>query len=79
MMDEREYRDVDGNRCSLDELCRREPAWAANRVRVTEARVRELEAQLREAGEFAERKAERVHALEAQLARLDRLRAPGVR
>ena len=45
------YTDCDGNPCTLDTLCRREPAWAANRIRVTlataerlRARVVELEA-----------------------------------
>lgn len=27
------YTDSDGNRCSLDVLCRREPGWAANVIR----------------------------------------------
>lgn len=29
----RDYFDVDGNRLTLDELCRRDPGWAANRIR----------------------------------------------
>lgn len=32
---EPEYRDLEGNPVSLDTLCRKEPAWAANRIRVT--------------------------------------------
>ena len=28
-----EYKDADGNPCSLDTLCQREPAWAANQIR----------------------------------------------
>lgn len=27
------YRDADGVPCTLDTLCRKEPAWAANRIR----------------------------------------------
>ena len=27
------FYDSDGNKCSLDLLCIREPAWAANRIR----------------------------------------------
>lgn len=27
------YRDIDGNKVSLDTLCRKEPAWAANVIR----------------------------------------------
>jgi hypothetical protein len=34
---ERTYQDVDGNQVSLDVLCMREPAWAANRIRVLTA------------------------------------------
>lgn len=26
-------RDTDGNECTMDVLCMREPAWAANRIR----------------------------------------------
>lgn len=38
------YRDSDGRPCSLDVLCRREPAWAANRIRtLTEAARRLLD------------------------------------
>lgn len=33
-MNERNYQDADGKTCSLDSLCRKEPAWAANRIRV---------------------------------------------
>lgn len=36
MTDEKRYRDVDGNKVTLDELVRRDPAWAANRIRVLE-------------------------------------------
>lgn len=33
-------RDTDGTECTLDVLCLREPAWAANRIRVlTEERA----------------------------------------
>ena len=34
MADEPQYFDVDGNPVSLHRLCRLEPEWAANRVRV---------------------------------------------
>lgn len=27
------YRDIDGNECTLLELCRKEPEWAANTIR----------------------------------------------
>ena len=40
-----EYFDGSGNLCSLDTLCRREPGWAANRIRVWRA---ELDAALAE-------------------------------
>lgn len=39
------YRDIDGNIVSLDHLCRTEPEWAANRIRVltiAHGRTREL-------------------------------------
>jgi hypothetical protein len=45
---ERTYRDAEGRVCSLDVLCRREPAWAANRLRVADERIRTLEAELTE-------------------------------
>lgn len=31
-----DYHDSDGNRCSLSQLVRREPEWAANRIRQIE-------------------------------------------
>lgn len=40
----KDFTDSDGNRCSLDTMCRREPEWAANMTRQARARVRELEA-----------------------------------
>jgi hypothetical protein len=39
------YKDPDGNPCTLDKLCRIEPAWAANRLRVELARVTALKAE----------------------------------
>ena len=27
------YQDADGNPCTLDQLCKRDPAWAANHIR----------------------------------------------
>ena len=41
-MTERTYHNADGERCSLDDLCRYEPAWAANRIRYLEAEVERL-------------------------------------
>ena len=32
-MDDRQYKDIDGNPIHLNKLCRREPEWAANQVR----------------------------------------------
>lgn len=32
------YTDRDGNRCSLDEMCRREPEWAASTIRFLSAK-----------------------------------------
>jgi hypothetical protein len=62
-MNETVLYDADGNAVTLDELCRREPAWAASRIRVLEAQAkhevstREFEATIAEARcrEFAER------------------------
>lgn len=39
----KDHFDTDGNPCTLDTLCRREPAWAANIIRTLRARVAELE------------------------------------
>ena len=33
MSEERTYFDVDGNKCTLEVLCRREPEWASNMIR----------------------------------------------
>lgn len=43
------YRDSDGNACTLDALCRREPAWAANRIRANRKERDELRAKLDDA------------------------------
>lgn len=40
------YTDSDGNPCTLDALCRREPAWAANRIRAEIAKCEALSAQV---------------------------------
>lgn len=40
-----EYHDMDGNPCSLETLCRREPAWAASRLRVELSEVARLRAE----------------------------------
>jgi len=48
-MSERTYRDIDGNPVTLDKLCRMEPAWAANRLRVEIERADKAESALREA------------------------------
>lgn len=32
-MSEKQYFDADGSPCTLDALCMRHPAWAANRIR----------------------------------------------
>ena len=37
-----EYYDIDGNKVSLDELCRTEPAWAANVIRTQQSQLRTL-------------------------------------
>lgn len=38
-MTSRVYRDVDGNECSLQELCRKAPEWAASVIETLEARL----------------------------------------
>lgn len=35
------YTDADGNVCTLDELCRREPAWAAYMIRLWRSQCHE--------------------------------------
>ena len=37
-MTEKLYKDSDGNTCTLDALCRKEPEWAANAIRALELR-----------------------------------------
>jgi len=44
--DDRQYRDIKGNPCSLDTLCRKEPEWAANRIRANLSRIAALESEL---------------------------------
>lgn len=39
-----QYYDVDGKPCSLDTLCRKDPAWAANRIRVMTEQLASSEA-----------------------------------
>jgi len=36
MSDERKYYDLEGHEVTLDSLCRKEPEWAANRLRTLE-------------------------------------------
>jgi len=46
------YEDSEGNDCSIHQMVRREPEWAANRILVGEeaqARIRELEEILQDA------------------------------
>lgn len=50
---DRIYKDVDGSPVSLDTLCRKEPAWAANRLRVLEGKLDNAEQALHEAHERA--------------------------
>lgn len=38
----RQYKDVSGNPCSLDWLCRNEPEWAANQIRHRDTLEKEL-------------------------------------
>ena len=38
-----DYQDADGNSITLDKLCRKEPAWAASRLRAGQERITELE------------------------------------
>lgn len=40
--DARKYQDSDGNDCTLDQMVRREPDWAANRIRVGEQQSAEI-------------------------------------
>lgn len=47
----KDHVDIDGNPCTLDTLCRREPAWAANIIRTLRARVAELEKLFDDAGQ----------------------------
>lgn len=61
------YRDADGNVVSLSELCRRDPEWAANRIRA-------LTTQATEPQEWSPSK-KRVEAYRAAKTRLDRVAA----
>lgn len=47
MTNERQYFDLDGTPCSLDTLCQRQPAWAANRIRAMEEELETLARSLR--------------------------------
>ena len=71
-MDEHEYRDIDGNLCTLDSLCRREPEWAASRHRVMLARIAELEADAAHHDRIVSE--ELSSALEGEMATVARLR-----
>lgn len=44
MTDDKKYYDIDGNEVSLDALCRKEPAWAANVIRTLWAKKEAREA-----------------------------------
>lgn len=59
MTDEIQYRDLDGKPCSLDTLCRKEPEWAASRLRVELATIKDLQSRLEE----TERARDAAHAL----------------
>ena len=43
-----DYEDSEGNPCTLEKLCRDEPDWAANRLRVGLKRIAELETAIRQ-------------------------------
>lgn len=45
---DKRYTDSSGNECSLDTMCRREPEWAANRMRWMIDRIAELDAEVAE-------------------------------
>lgn len=45
-MDEKTMHDSDGNECSLDALCRREPEWAASRIRTLTAEAQDDESRI---------------------------------
>lgn len=48
MSDKMDRHDADGNPCTLDALCRKEPAWAANIIRHMERKYDLLLAEMRE-------------------------------
>lgn len=45
---DKRYTDSSGNECSLDTMCRREPEWAAHRMRWMIDRIAELDAEVAE-------------------------------
>jgi hypothetical protein len=47
-MSDTQFFDIDGNPVSLDTLCKRDPAWAANRIRTERAQARAEITMLRE-------------------------------
>ena len=59
-----EYQDADGNPCTLDKLCRKEPTWAANRIRSAMAALARAEQAERTAAD-AQRRLEEVRAVVA--------------
>ncbi len=66
------YRTADGDPISLEGLCRREPEWAASRLRVCAKRIAALEAGIRAKDlELAEANA-LVMSHEGRIAELDR-------
>lgn len=48
MTDDTKYMGTDGNQISLDALCRKEPAWAANVIRTLKAEKHECQTRLEE-------------------------------
>jgi hypothetical protein len=46
MADEIQYHDVYGNPCSLPTLCRRDPGWAANRIRHMTEQLSQAQAEI---------------------------------
>lgn len=51
-MTKTDYHDGDGNPCTLDSLCRKEPAWAANRIRIMREALESIATGARESIDF---------------------------
>lgn len=56
---DKRYTDSSGNECSLDTMCRREPEWAAHRMRWMIDRIAELDAEVTELRELTKDMRER--------------------